>query len=403
MDLPQLELRYATASAEAVAELGAARFGLPRPVRCGLLSRGFNDCFDLTANDGRRYVLRISGRRLRGVADARSETGFLRHLAAEGILVSTPAPSIDGSFWTAATLPQGVCPIVLFHYVEGRSPDPQSLADARAHGVTLARIHNAAVSFTQETPCRYRLDLEHLLHRPLRAILGLDGLSEATRTGLSELGQRLTDEIAAHGDLETTYCHGDCHGYNAHIVTDGPRVGEAAFFDFDDGGPGYLAYDLAVFLWARVSFGRREHANGARSPRAIARCAPRAGQRSKPPLCSCRSGTSGSWGNTPPAQWNGAADPRQRNGFPRNSRSCGIGRRGRSSAACPEEGRRARAAGAAPPFDFPPVLIERSACLRPSKSAACRPRRRSARLWTQAPTWSAWCSSSGARASSRSN
>ena len=260
MDLPQLELRYATASAEAVAELAAARFGLPRPVRCGLLSRGFNDCFDLTANDGRRYVLRISGRRLRGVADARSETGFLRHLAAEGILVSTPAPSIDGSFWTAATLPQGVCPIVLFHYVEGRSPDPQSLADARAHGVTLARIHNAAVSFTQETPCRYRLDLEHLLHRPLRAILGLDGLSEATRTGLSELGQRLTDEIAAHGDLETTYCHGDCHGYNAHIVTDGPRIGEAAFFDFDDGGPGYLAYDLAVFLWARISFGRREHA-----------------------------------------------------------------------------------------------------------------------------------------------
>ena len=41
---------------------------------------------------------------------------------------------------------------------------------------------------------------------------------------------------------------------------DGPHVGQAAFFDFDDGGPGYLAYDLAVFLWARVSFQRREHA-----------------------------------------------------------------------------------------------------------------------------------------------
>jgi Ser/Thr protein kinase RdoA (MazF antagonist) len=39
---------------------------------------------------------------------------------------------------------------------------------------------------------------------------------------------------------------------------DGPRAGQAAFFDFDDGGPGYLAYDLAVFLWARVPF--QEHA-----------------------------------------------------------------------------------------------------------------------------------------------
>ncbi len=28
------------------------------------------------------------------------------------------------------------------------------------------------------------------------------------------------------------------------------------FFDFDDGGPGYLACDLAVYLWTQVSFGR---------------------------------------------------------------------------------------------------------------------------------------------------
>jgi Ser/Thr protein kinase RdoA (MazF antagonist) len=260
MDRPQLELGYATPSAEAVAELAAAQFGLPRPIRCTLLSRGFNDCFELTAQDGRRYVLRISGRRLRGMADARSETEFLRHLTREGILVSAPVATIEGSFWTSATLPQGECPVVLFDYVGGRPPDHHSLADARAQGATLARIHNAAANFTQDTPCRYGLDLEHLLHRPLRAILALDSLSAATRTGLSELAQRLAEAVTARDDLESTYCHGDCHGYNAHIVTEGRCAGEAAFFDFDDGGPGYLAYDLAVFLWARVSFGRREHA-----------------------------------------------------------------------------------------------------------------------------------------------
>ncbi len=49
------------------------------------------------------------------------------------------------------------------------------------------------------------------------------------------------------------------------------------FFDFDDGGFGYLAYDLAVYLWAQVSFGRRRHAMwhaflaGYRAVRAIAR------------------------------------------------------------------------------------------------------------------------------------
>jgi Ser/Thr protein kinase RdoA (MazF antagonist) len=57
-------------------------------------------------------------------------------------------------------------------------------------------------------------------------------------------------------DLTTTHCHGDCHGFNARITD----AGIAAFFDFDDGGPGYLAYDLSVFLWAKVSFGRKLYA-----------------------------------------------------------------------------------------------------------------------------------------------
>ena len=44
------------------------------------------------------------------------------------------------------------------------------------------------------------------------------------------------------------------------LTRDITDAGDAAFFDFDDGGPGYLAYDLSVFLWAKVSFGRKLHA-----------------------------------------------------------------------------------------------------------------------------------------------
>jgi len=53
-------------------------------------------------------------------------------------------------------------------------------------------------------------------------------------------------------NLTWTHCHGDCHGFNGRIT----EAGEATFFDFDGGGPGYLAYDLSVFLWAKVSSGR---------------------------------------------------------------------------------------------------------------------------------------------------
>ena len=53
-----------------------------------------------------------------------------------------------------------------------------------------------------------------------------------------------------------------------------PRAGQAVFFDFDDGGRGYLAYDLAVYLWGNA-FLQRElamwHAfiDGYRSIRSI--------------------------------------------------------------------------------------------------------------------------------------
>jgi Ser/Thr protein kinase RdoA (MazF antagonist) len=45
--------------------------------------------------------------------------------------------------------------------------------------------------------------------------------------------------------LEQGFCHGDLQGYHANLSPDGTLT----FFDFDCGGFGYRAYDLAVFLW----------------------------------------------------------------------------------------------------------------------------------------------------------
>lgn len=52
--------------------------------------------------------------------------------------------------------------------------------------------------------------------------------------------------------LTRVHCHGDSHGSN-NFMADGPQ-GEriATFFDFDDAGPGYLAFELAVYLWAML-------------------------------------------------------------------------------------------------------------------------------------------------------
>lgn len=125
--------------------------------------------------------------------------------------------------------------------------------------MTLTRIHDAASGFEAGDKGHYRLDCNHLLNRPLSAILAIDDVGDSVRTGLVDLTERLCGALAERDVLSWTRCHGDCRGYNAQIALRGPRAGQAVFFDFDEGGPGYLAYDLAVFLWNCVLFGRKDY------------------------------------------------------------------------------------------------------------------------------------------------
>jgi len=256
-----LQVVYSTPSAAAVSDFVSMHYDLPNSIECKLLYRGWNDIFEVRTNDDARFIFRISKRRARGDADVASETAFLAYLDEAGIPVAAAIPMRNGSLFTSTFFPEGLRPAVLFRYAEGRpSQARSSTADARVNGATLARIHDAANGLDASDWGRYRLDRDHLLHRPLSAILAIDDLSDSVRTGLVDLTGRLCSALAERDGLSWTRCHGDCHGYNAHIALRGPRAGQAVFFDFDEGGPGYLAYDLAAFLHSCVSFGRKDHA-----------------------------------------------------------------------------------------------------------------------------------------------
>jgi Ser/Thr protein kinase RdoA (MazF antagonist) len=257
---PSLPVLYSTPRAEAVADFVSTHYDLPGSIECKLLYCGWNDIFDVRTSE-ERFVFRISKLRARGDADVASETAFLAYLDRQGVPVAAAIPTRDGSLFTSAFFPEGRRPAVLFRYAEGRPSQARgSAADARANGVTLARIHDAAGGFAAADKGRYRLDCDHLLHRPLSFILAIEDLSDSVRTGLADLTGRLSSALAERDGLSWTHCHGDCHGYNAHIALQGARAGQAVFFDFDESGPGYLAYDVAVFLWCCVIFERRDHA-----------------------------------------------------------------------------------------------------------------------------------------------
>jgi Ser/Thr protein kinase RdoA (MazF antagonist) len=271
--LVDFEPVYTTSRAEAVASFVARHYALPEPLRCRMLHRGFNDVYLIVTATGERYVFRLSHHRARGAADVRTETDFLAHLARCGVPVAAPVQTREGSLFVHGRAPEGMREGVLFHALAGRAPAMNSAADARANGLTLAKLHDAAESFRPSAPL-YRLDLDHLLRRPLARIRDSEVLQEAgvNAVDLEEIATRTAERIERYDGLTWTHCHGDCHGGNARITDSG----EAAFFDFDDGGPGYLAYDLSVFLWAKVSFGQELHdvwhafVDGYRSIRPIA-------------------------------------------------------------------------------------------------------------------------------------
>ena len=249
-----LAATYSTASAEAVEGFVAEAYALPGPVRARLLHRGINDVFAVRAADGGDFVLRLSNRD-RLASDVAAETAFLAHLDASGLPVAAGVPCREGRLFRVAGLPGGARPAVLFRHADGRVPGLDDPADARLQGAALARIHDAADGFPGREDGPGKVDLEHMLHIPAGFVLAL-GLEAPAATGDFEaVVQRLAAMVAARPGLTLTRCHGDCHGLNARITADG----RAVFFDFDDGGYGYLAYDLAVHLWAQVTFGRTRH------------------------------------------------------------------------------------------------------------------------------------------------
>jgi Ser/Thr protein kinase RdoA (MazF antagonist) len=175
-----------------VGDFLATRYALPSPVECSLLRRGFNDSFEVLDANGQRYVLRMSCRRTRGEADVASETEFLTYLDSVGVPVAVPVPAQDGSLFTCGLLPEGRRPVVLFRHIGGRRPKPGASTDARAQGVTLARIHSAAENYAGGKVAHYRLDLDHLLHRQVAAVMGIKPLNQRQRSGrpLPHLGRR---------------------------------------------------------------------------------------------------------------------------------------------------------------------------------------------------------------------
>jgi Ser/Thr protein kinase RdoA (MazF antagonist) len=254
----KLSAAYSTISAGSIAAVLDQRYAIAPVAKCRLFQRGFNDTYELEGANGRSYMARLSNRRFRGPANVDYETALLMHLHRAGIVVGVPVSDREGRLWSAHDAPEGPRELAVFERLNGRgllsavrragNADEQTLADVAALGESLARIHLAGESF-DGPPSLYRLEGPLMVDGPLGQLVAVfEGeLEEDARAAAASLRARL-DACAA--TLSVGHCHGDNHAGNNFIADASDGASVAGWFDFDDGGPGFLAYDLATFLWS---------------------------------------------------------------------------------------------------------------------------------------------------------
>lgn len=244
---PALVPTHTTVATSSVAHWVALYHGLAVQ-QCHLIRRGLNDNYALRTLDGRRYVARVYSIRPRGDFNAHFEVSLLAHLAAKGAGVAAPALAADGRTHVRLQFPEGPRALALFRHAEGAVPE--TLDEFELTGRTLAHIHEAARDYAGP-PSQYTLDGHHLAGRTLDYLQAYPELSPELLDAYRQLVHRLLDELATvECGLTRVICHGDTHGFNNHVHTAADGTKRSVFFDFDDAGPGFLAYDLSVLPWS---------------------------------------------------------------------------------------------------------------------------------------------------------
>lgn len=223
-------------------------FNIGEIADCRFFSGGFNDTYRIKTIQGVVYYLRIYRSRWRSLPDILYELDALNHLHHKGFAAARPLPRRDGSLYRELTAPEGGRYAVLFSEAPGKlfSYDNQPEKMAFRYGQAVAQLHNAAADFTSPHQ-RFHIDLDLLIDAPLHNIAPFllhrpDEWAYLQRFA-ADLRQRIVQLPAS--DLEQGFCHGDLQSEHANVDADGTLT----FFDFDCGGYGYRAYDLAVFRW----------------------------------------------------------------------------------------------------------------------------------------------------------
>lgn len=235
-----------------LASYAERHYNIGQVSECKFLNLGLNDTYLLKTNGG-KFILRVYHLNWRTQSDIAYELDAIAHLAGKGVSVAQAMRRNDTKFFESIVAPEGERPLALFTFANGNPPNYEEQAEENAYlyGMAVARIHAHTESFTSEHQ-RFDLSLEVLIDQSLKEIESLLSHRPEDWKYLLKFAGKLSGAIQdmhTKGVLEQGFCHGDTHGWNAHI----DERQQLTFFDFDCCGKGWREYDVATFFWgARI-------------------------------------------------------------------------------------------------------------------------------------------------------
>lgn len=235
-------------STEAIVSDVLPHYGFGEKSICEFFSGGFNHTYRITNEDGVFYFLRAYRKNWRNLEDIEYELDVLNHLDKKKFPAAHPLLNQKGAYYYKVNAPEGIRYIAIFTLAPGSEisykTNPEQVAEGYGHAV--ATMHNAVDDFQSPHP-RFQLDLDYFTRQPLRYIEPFLVDRESDWKFVTNFTRKLRQQLMElpAEKLELGFCHGDLQGYHASVSPDGTLT----FYDFDCGGFGFRAYDLAVFLW----------------------------------------------------------------------------------------------------------------------------------------------------------
>lgn len=221
-------------------------FDVGRLVVAKGIAEGVSNSNFLVETTGGRFILTLYERRI-DPADLPWFLGLMGHLAARGLPVPRPVPDREGRVLHRLA---GRC-AALVEFLPGVSVTEPTVAQCRAAGEALARLHLAAEGYPPTRPNRLGLGFAREAAAALGARLdALDaGLGATVQEALSAV------EAGVPPDLPVGIVHADLFPDNVLFL--GERV--SGLIDFYFACADRLAYDLAVLrvAWSFSADGAR--------------------------------------------------------------------------------------------------------------------------------------------------